>query len=115
MKKSGITQYLIRRHGAPVKILTGDGTENREAHAFIQPLRYKNKRYFDGDFLQGGLADSRHYLYIGEAAVRIDLIGGPVRIRRGTEDYTVRRSEAVFLGRDCVYVWAILQPYVPEA
>lgn len=114
MKRYDMVKRLLGRYGQTVEISARGEMTARSAHAFIQPLRYKNKRYFDGEFLQGGLVDSRHFLYIGSPDVRLDLIHGSVTIQRGAEMFVVRRSEAVFLGNECIYVWAILQPFVPE-
>ncbi len=111
--RSRVLRHLMGRYGQSVEVAP-QGAPPRTVNALIQPLRYRSRRYFDGDFLPGGTLDSRHFLYIGPADVRIDLMRGTVLVERTPDKYVVRRSEAVFLSNECIYVWAVLQPYVEE-
>ncbi len=80
---------------------------------FLQPLRYKNKTYLENEYLPGGLSDTGHFFYIGPPSPRLDRIDGAL-VRDGENAYTVKRAECVYLGREPLYLWAVLRPFVEE-
>ena len=101
---------LMERYGRAVRILSPE--ENAAAidcRAFVQPLRYKNKMYLNGVYLPSGYDDGRHYLYLGPADVRLDLMPFGVCVQAGEERYLVKRAEKVHLEDRVLYIWAILQ------
>ena len=81
-------------------------------HAFLQPLRYKNKMYIEGLYTKYGYFDQTHFLYLGPPEVELDLAGEDSRIESGGQSYVVKKKETVFLAGKPYYQWAILQPLV---
>lgn len=113
MVKSRRIGGMIERYGRRVQI-----EENgvlKKTRAIIQPLRYKNKMYVSGSFLPPGFADGGHYLYLGNAWARLDLLPADTLIRTDEESYLLKRGEKVLLGDEILYIWAILQSYVEDA
>lgn len=113
-RRAGV-ERMLSRYGTKVWIQKNE--ENAPwlaAKAFIQPLRYKNKMYLNGSFLEAGFLDGGHYLYIGPCTHRIDQYPMDTRVRTEEQDYVVQRAEAIYVQNAPVYVWAILQKYVPE-
>lgn len=104
---------LIEEYGEPMRIRPPEGGEE-QCTAFIQPLRYKNKMYLDGDYLPVGFADTGHFLYIGLPEPRLDRMPGHTVLLTGDGQYTVKRAECVKFSGRAVYVWAVLQPYIEE-
>jgi hypothetical protein len=78
-------------------------------HAMLQPLRYKNKMYLGGAYLPTGFEDGGHYLYIGERRCRLDRCPAGVQLAADGQRYLVKRAEAVYLGEEALYVWAVVR------
>lgn len=107
-------EQMIERFGNTVTI-TMNQEEPKKTKAFIQPLRYKNKMYIDGNFLPGGYIDGGHYLYIGLPQFRLDKSSGDTVITTAQgEPFMVKRAELYAFTDTPVYVWAILTPYEKE-
>ncbi len=82
--------------------------------AFIQPLRYKDQMYMGGKCIDIGYLNGNSYLYIGNKNLRLDLYPFNTLIKTAEENYVVKRAQAVYIGDDILYVWAILQVYVED-
>ncbi|HHW45537.1 MAG TPA: hypothetical protein GXX17_01330 [Clostridiales bacterium] len=103
---------IIEKYGVPV---TTHGSGGRfETHAFIQPLRYKNKMYIDLDMDRMGKVDEGCYLYIGKADVPLEFKSQQTEITSPLGNFVVARSEKVCIGTDALYIWAILNPLIRE-
>ena len=90
-----------------------DGNTKTPCRGFVQPLRYKNKTYLENEYLPGGLSLTGHYFYVGPPSPRLDLLENPL-IQDGENTYTVTRAECVYLGREPLYIWAVLRLFVEE-
>lgn len=105
---------IINSYGNEVAVSDGVLDLGR-TKAFIQPLRYKNRMYLDGKFLEGGYNSGRHYLYIGLPEIRIDKdFEGVVITTEKNQEYIVKQAELYSFGDAPVYIWAILTPYSKE-
>ena len=113
MVRSTRIQRLIARYGRTVTLEDSAG-EKETAKAMIQPLRYKNKMYLEGSFLPPGYLDGGHYLYLGEASLRLDLRARDTVIKTDEESYLLKSGEKVCIGDEVLYIWAVLQPYVED-
>lgn len=105
---------IINRYGNEVAVFDGTLDLGR-TKAFIQPLRYKNKMYLDGNFLAGGYSSGRHYLYIGLPEIRLDRdFENIVITAENDKEYIVKQAEIYTFADTPVYIWAILTPYSRE-
>ncbi|MBE6828522.1 MAG: hypothetical protein E7514_07980 [Ruminococcaceae bacterium] len=78
--------------------------------ATIQPLRYKNKMYLNGEVNEIGHYGEGYYLYIGPAEISLDNLDEWSSIV--TLDgiyYKIERSERVYFRDETVYTWAVLK------
>jgi len=101
---------LITRFGNDFTVRSGD--DEIKTKAFIQPLRYKNKMYTDGEFLPQGYYDGGHYLFIGRPESRLgDTLAEDAELTdaRG-KGYIVKRAEMYTFCDEPIYVWAIVTP-----
>ncbi|MGN0551077.1 MAG: hypothetical protein ACI4I4_04450 [Acutalibacteraceae bacterium] len=105
-----ITARKIKRFAGSVTLKCGDVTYITKA--FIQPLRYKNKMYVDGQYLPQGYFDGGHFLYIGMPVPELRMPYEDIVIRSESsgECYTVKRAEEYILNDEKLYVWAIITP-----
>ena len=84
-------------------------------HAFISPLRYKNKMYLYGVNTEIGYNAEGYYLYIGPPEPDITENSGGGMIACGGETYRIDRAEKVYKGKDIFYIWAVIRKTVnPE-
>lgn len=105
---------IINRYGNEVAVSDG-ALDLGTTKAFIQPLRYKNKMYIDGNFLPGGYNNGKHYLYIGLPEIRIDReFENIVITTEQDKEYIVKQAELYSFAHTPVYIWAILTPYSKE-
>lgn len=104
---------VINRFGKSVEIISKKDT-NVSTKAFIQPLRYKDQMYMGGKCIDIGYINGKSYLYIGSKDVRLDLYPFNTILKTNEDNYVVKRAQAVYLGEDILYVWAIIQVYVED-
>lgn len=81
-------------------------------HAFIQPLRYKNKMYLFGVNTEIGYNSQGHYLYIGPAEQDLTTASDDAYLQAGREKYQIDRAEMVYLQDKPLYVWAVIRTIV---
>ncbi len=102
---------LIGKYGTRVTLSEGD--IKTETRAVIQPLMYKNKMYIGSDIVPLGFLDKGHYLMVAPSDIPVKNYRKLV-IFDGDKGYTVKRSEAVKVGDEVIYIWAVLTVYADE-
>ena len=105
-------QRLIDAVGRSVYITDGSW-HSRTYNAVIQPLRYKNKMYLNGEVNDLGHYAEGFYLYVGPAD--ISLANLSVHATFTTSDgkrYKLERWESVFYKEEALYTWAVLKERV---
>lgn len=110
---SSCVSSLIDKFGRTVSILP-ENSAPISTKAFIQPLRYRDQSYLGGKCMDMGYLNGKNYLYIGNNDVRLDLYPFNTKIETSEENYVVKRSQAVYLGENVLYVWAIIQVFVED-
>ncbi len=110
---SSCVSSLINKFGRTVSVLPENGAPI-STKAFIQPLRHKDQSYMGGKCVDLGYLNGKNYLYIGNKNVRLDLYPFNTKIETSEENYVVKRAQAVYLGEDVLYVWAIIQVFVED-
>lgn len=90
--------------------LENNGWRSERYKAYLQPVRYKNKVYLEGDFTEIGVNKNDVYIYLGPA--NHDLAQG----NNGLEvvdvnynRYIIDRSEKVTVDDKVCYIWAVLR------
>ncbi len=104
---------IFNDYGREVYLHGPQNWVSEKYHAFIQPLRYKNKMYLDGVNTAIGYNSQGHYLYIGPA--NHDLTGvndSSTWIESDNVKYKVDRAEKVYYGNSVLYIWAIIKTIV---
>ncbi len=81
-------------------------------HAFISPLRYKNKMYLYGVNTEIGYNSEGYYLYIGPPSPDITQGENEGMIACGGDTYRIDRAEKVYRGADVFYIWAVVRKTV---
>ena len=95
---------LLDRYGQRVRQIPGDGTEAREARAFVQPLRERREE-MDPSPLGVGRKD--RFLYLGEPGATLDgLAGGYVEWNGRT--LRVMNGQGIYVGGRLSHWWAVL-------
>ncbi|MBQ4129716.1 MAG: hypothetical protein IJD68_08125 [Ruminococcus sp.] len=102
---------MINTYGNRVKI--EKGAKVYFTKAFIQPLHYKNSRYFNDSITTGGFSEKRYYLYIGTPQLRFDIRENAVLTSNGKK-YVVHNSDTYEFNNSALYVWAVLKPYYEQ-
>ncbi len=105
-------QGLFAKHGRSVRIRQPDGSLAAPYHAFIQPLRYKNKMYLYGVNTEIGYNNQGYYLYLGPPEQDVRALAQDSYIQTRDCAYQVDRAEAVYHGDALLYIWAILRTVV---
>jgi len=106
-----INQFMDR-FGRSLSIKNSDGWSTETFHAFIQPLRYKNKMYLYGVNTTIGFNNQGHYLYIGPPNHDLTVIGDDCYIECDGVKYQIDRAEKVYAGNELFYIWAIVRTIV---
>ena len=106
------TQELFKAFGRTVEMRNGNGRAVESCHAFIQPLRYKNKMYLDGINTEIGFNSQGHYLYIGPPSPDLTLAADDYCIFADGVSYQIDRAERVYKGEKVFYIWAIIRTIV---
>ena len=107
----GLIKSLLKRYGQPVSVQI-PGLPGRQYGAVIQPLRYKNKLYLEGDYTPVGYYGSSTYLYIGPADPDIGDHINDTRLFVGDAEYFFVRADIIRLKNQPVYTWAVIKPVV---
>jgi len=100
---------LLKRYGQSVSLqLPGQAPDSYSA--IIQPLRYKNKMYLEGDFSLVGYITNDAYLYIGPGNKEIATCVRDARLFAGDAEYFFTRADTVMMNDKAVYTWAVIKP-----
>jgi len=100
------------RYGREVRVREAGGSLSAPFHAFIQPLRYKNKMYLYGVNTEIGYNSQGYYLYIGPPEQDLRAFSPDARLESGGTAYQPERAETVAFGEETLYVWASLRTVV---
>lgn len=103
---------VFESYGRPAEFSSKDGVKLKEMHAFISPLRYKNKMYLYGVNTEIGYNSQGHYLYIGPPDPDLTQAQDGEYISCMGEKYRIDRAEKVYKGEDVFYIWAIIRVIV---
>ena len=111
-------RYMVKKsidkYGSTMEILDNENNVITKTKAFIQPSRYVNKNTFGYQYLKMGKADIDTFLYIGPADVRIDTMPFDTVLKCNDDLYIIKRAQKVCFEDEIIYVWGLLQKYVPE-
>jgi len=94
---------LIKKYGQ--RITVSKNGKAVTSFAFIQPLRADDQSNLYGDYNENGV---EQYLYIGLPDCPIDDSGGTTIIFNN-ENYSVTKSESVWLSNKIIYNRAVLE------
>lgn len=96
---------VLNKYGSKVKVTQNGNTV--ETRAFIQPLSYDRKSYFDSMRLPEGSFDNNHFLMLAHPSLVLaksfDII-----IESADGEYSVKSSGNFRASDKVVYVWAVL-------
>lgn len=100
---------LINTVGRSVYIKEGMW-QSKTYRAVIQPLRYKNKMYLNGEVNDLGHYSEGFYLYIGPASVKLSSLGISASLYTSdSKRYKIERWENIFYKEEPLYTWAVLK------
>lgn len=105
-------EKCMEKYGREMTVHTSDGWVSNTFHAFIEPLRYKNKMYLDGINTEIGYDKQGHYLYIGPAEHDLSQLDDDSFVQADSDKFIVDRAEKVYKGKDVLYIWAIIREIV---
>lgn len=101
---------MLNKYGCSVFITRSDGWKSQLFKAFLQPLRYKNKLYMDGEHTPIGINRNDVYLYIGPADHDLTKLDRTYRIRdKNNFKYMIDRAEKIMVKDNTVYIWAVIR------
>lgn len=103
---------MLTEFGRFAEFVSADGETVAGIHAFISPLRYKNKMYLYGVNTEIGYNSQGHYLYIGPPDPDLTLARNGDYVRCMGEKYRIDRAEKVYKGNEVFYIWAIIRVIV---
>lgn len=100
----------IFKHGITVFLKSKDDWRSENFKAYIQPLRYKNKIYLEGNYTEIGKNDNEIFMYLGPSSHDLTNCLNEVRIfDMNNREFFIDKAEKVMLD-DCVfYIWAIIR------
>ena len=88
---------------------TSDKNESFDFHAFLQPLRYKNKLYLSGVPTELGYDGLKKYLLICPCGISLEHIDGIIhRLTFAGDSFGVDHWETVHGNGQPLYLWAII-------
>ena len=100
-------EALLKKFGRKM-IVTKNGLE-KETYGFLQPLRYKNKMYLNGVTTQLGYNNTKKYLLISAASVKLkESDRETVLVTASDGRYCCDHSETVRFGETECYCWSII-------
>jgi hypothetical protein len=101
---------LFSKHGVKMSYVnTSDKNKSFDFHAFLQPLRYKNKLYLSGVPTELGYDGLKKYLLICPPDIDPEPIDGiNYRLCFGDSSYGVDHYETVYGMNEPLYLWAII-------
>lgn len=102
---------IFKRYGSVARIKRDGRTHS--FRAIIQPLRYKYKSYYPNLRLPTGYYDSGHFLMLAQTGTTLNDYLSEVESEGVL--YSVRNSGSYKVGKNEIYVWAVLTACTPEA
>lgn len=100
-------QKIIDSCGIKMNLVTKQKTIS--FNAFLQPLRYKNKIYIDGNVTELRYENTRRFLLLSPIEVDVSVADGrDCYISDSNHEYSVNHSELVYLGNKPAYRWSII-------
>ncbi|MCM1365267.1 MAG: hypothetical protein NC122_09040 [Faecalibacterium sp.] len=100
-------QKIFDKHGIDMSFICG--METTDFKAFLQPLRYKNKIYIDGNITELRYENTRRFLLISPVDVDISGADGHESyLSDGIHEYSINHSELVCMGKAPAYRWSII-------
>lgn len=97
----------LERFGVDVKQLKGE--EAVHTKALIQPMRYKNKMFLDGQITPIGEVDESCFLYIGLPVDYLKEHDTTSQIFFQDKAFIIVKMETIYFGDQPAYTWAILR------
>ena len=101
---------LFDKYGLKMSyVVSSSKKQTFDFHAFLQPLRYKNKLYLSGVPTELGYDGLNKYLLICPPEIEIDKIDGiNYRLCFKDEAFGVDHYETVYRFGKAFYIWAII-------
>ena len=105
-----ISKKYFDKYGIKMSYIVSDSkTQTFDFHAFLQPLRYKNKLYLSGVPTELGYDGLNKYLLICPPEINMKSIDGiNYRLCFGDEAFGVDHYETVYRFGKPFYLWAII-------
>lgn len=101
---------LFSAHGNTVYLSGADGWKSPSFKAFLQPLRYKNKLYLQGEHTPIGINKNDVYLYLGPADHDLTKLNSFHRVHDSDDNrYMIDRAEKIKFDNSTLYIWAIIR------
>ena len=102
---------LFENYGRRVRLTAVDENWQGEIfHAFIQPLRYKNKMYLEDKRVPLGIGDMSYYLYLGPAEHDLTQVDtDEYMLKTDNESFYITRAEKLWFSNDVSYIWAVIK------
>lgn len=101
---------LLDCYGQTVTLVPGDGSEPREARAFVQPIRERREETHPSPL---GMGRQDRFLYLGEPGAPLDgLAGGYVAWNGRT--LRVMNGHGIYVGGTLSHWWAVLTARDPD-
>lgn len=100
---------LFDRYGVKMTYECATDEDSFDFHAFLQPLRYKNKLYLSGVPTELGYDGMNKYMLLCDPSINMENIDG-INYRLCFEDkaYGVDHYEVVYRLGAPLYMWAII-------
>ena len=105
-----INPRLFEKYGVKMNYIASSSKDKSfDFHAFLQPLRYKNKLYLSGVPTELGYDGLKKYLLICAPDINLEVIDGiNYRLCFGEASYGVDHCETVHGNGEPLYIWAII-------
>lgn len=107
-----IVERILNKYGSNVRITQSGNTE--QIKAFIQPLSYDRKSYFDSMRLPEGSFDNSHFLMLASPTLvlskSVDIV-----VESADGVYSVKSSGNFRASDKVMYVWAVLTARTDDA
>ena len=100
---------ILERYGRDMQLIFIAEEETENFKGFLQPLRYKNKMYLNRIATELSYTNTRKFLLICGADIRVETADGYVSvIEAGPDRYCIDHSEKVYAKGVPVYSWSIV-------
>lgn len=112
MSFKSCVDHFLNKYGDDA-VVNMDGFDYN-VKAVIYPMRYKNKMYVSMLRNDLGFNDNECFLYLGPAEP--DFMGKEYRttVSMGDMSFIVSRADRISLGKEPMYIWAVLTPRIKE-